>query len=79
MNREFAKIKWALCACFRDGAAKPPQIVPIQKVQTTYCGGLIRLNRTGWYLSFVMNDTPKPDKRWKYDAAFRAVALRLAA
>jgi transposase len=26
-----------------------------------------------------MNDTPKPDKRRKYDAAFRAEALRLAA
>jgi transposase len=26
-----------------------------------------------------MNETPKPDKRGKYDAAFRAEALRLAA
>ncbi|WP_310393805.1 hypothetical protein [Hymenobacter sp.] len=26
-----------------------------------------------------MNDTPKPDKRRKYDAAFRAEGLRLAA
>ena len=26
-----------------------------------------------------MKDTPKPDKRRKYDAAFRAEALRLAA
>ena len=25
-----------------------------------------------------MNDTPKPDKRCTYDAAFRAEALRLA-
>ncbi|WP_345117647.1 transposase [Hymenobacter algoricola] len=25
-----------------------------------------------------MNETPKPDKRRKYDAAFRAEALRLA-
>ena len=25
-----------------------------------------------------MKDTPKPDKRRKYDAAFRAEALRLA-
>lgn len=32
----------------------------------------------GWYPSFVMKDTPKPDKRRKYDAAFRAEALRLA-
>ena len=28
--------------------------------------------------AFVMKDTPKPDKRRKYDAAFRAEALRLA-
>ena len=35
-------------------------------------------DRTGWYLSFVMKETPKPDNRRKYDAAFRAEALRLA-
>lgn len=36
------------------------------------------MDRTGWYLSLVMNETPKPDKRRKYDAVFRAEALRLA-
>ena len=35
------------------------------------------MDRTGWYLSFVIKDIPKPDKRRKYDAAFRAEALRL--
>ena len=39
--------------------------------------GLIRLDSTGWYLSFVMKDTPKPDKHCMYDAAFRAEAWRL--
>ena len=32
----------------------------------------------GWYLFFVINDTPKPDKRRKYDADLRTEALRLA-
>jgi len=41
-------------------------------------GGLVNLGRTGRYLSFVMKDPAKPDKRRKYDAAFRAEALRLA-
>ena len=36
------------------------------------------MDRTGRYLSFVMKDIPKPDKRRKYDAAFRAEALCLA-
>lgn len=36
------------------------------------------MNRTGWYLSFVMKDPPKPGKRREYDAAFRAEVLRLA-
>ena len=35
------------------------------------------MNSLGWYLSFVMKDTPSPGKRYKYDAAFRAEALRL--
>jgi transposase len=30
------------------------------------------------YLSLVMEKSEKPDKRRKYDAAFRAEALRLA-
>ena len=36
------------------------------------------MDRTRWYLSFVMKDALKPDNRRKYDAAFRAEALRLA-
>ena len=35
------------------------------------------MDRTGWYLFLVMKDTSKPNKRRKYDAAFRAEALRL--
>ena len=37
------------------------------------------MDRTGWHLFFVTKDTPKPDQRRKYNAAFRAEALRLAA
>ena len=36
------------------------------------------LDRIGSYLSNVMNDCPPPAKRRRYDAAFRAEALRLA-
>ena len=39
---------------------------------------LVRLDRTGWSLSFVIKDPTKPDNRRKYDAAFRGEALRLA-
>jgi hypothetical protein len=36
------------------------------------------LDRTGSYLSIVRKDNPQPTKRGRYDAAFRAAALRLA-
>ena len=36
------------------------------------------MDRIGAYLSFVMKDSPQPTKRRRYDAAFRAEALRLA-
>ena len=35
------------------------------------------MDSLGWHLSFVTKDTPSPGKCYKYDAAFRAEALRL--
>ena len=40
--------------------------------------GLVRLDRTKWYLFFVIKDPAKPDNCRTYDAVFRAAALRLA-
>ena len=40
--------------------------------------GLVRLDRTGWSLSFVIKDPAKPDNRLTYDEVFRAEALRPA-
>ncbi|RZK36082.1 MAG: hypothetical protein EOO61_10955 [Hymenobacter sp.] len=37
------------------------------------------MDRIGSYLSHVVKDSPAPTKRRRYDAAFRAEALRLAA
>ena len=38
----------------------------------------MKQDRIGSYLSNVMKDIPQPAKRRRYDATFRAEALRLA-